>query len=136
MTPEPHPEGTRPQRWLARLSFVLAGAAIVILGVFAGLKSLTMLAVGLAAAAVTLAAAFFFLSRRGLWRWLSLAVFALAPIAVIVVYASRRSALGGHRVGRGLAARGHGRALGAGQGPNGLADARASGGSRLPGTRT
>ncbi len=48
-----------------------------------------MLAVGLAAAAVSLAAAFFFLSRRGIWRWLSLAVFVLAPIAVIVVYAFR-----------------------------------------------
>ena len=89
MTPEPNPEDTRSQRWLARLSFVLAGAAIVILGVFAGLKSLTMLAAGLAAAAVTLAAAYFFLSRRGLWRWLSLAVFVLAPLAVIVLYASR-----------------------------------------------
>jgi len=48
-----------------------------------------MLAVGLAAAAVSLAAAYFFLSRRGVWRWLSLAVFVLAPIAVIVVYAFR-----------------------------------------------
>ena len=82
-------QSTPAQRWLARLSFVLAGAAIVILGVFAGLRSLSMLAVGLAAAAVSLASAFFFLSRRGLWRWLSLAVFALAPIAVIVVYAFR-----------------------------------------------
>ena len=86
---EPNLEGTRPQRWLARLSFVLAGAAIVILGAFAGQKGLTMLAVGLAAAVVSLAAAFFFLSRRGIWRWLSLAVFVLAPIAVIVVYAFR-----------------------------------------------
>jgi len=68
---------------------VLAGGAIVILALFAGLRSLSMLAVGLAAAAVSLAAAFFFLSRRGIWRWLSLAVFALAPIAVIVVYAFR-----------------------------------------------
>ena len=48
-----------------------------------------MVAVGLAAAVVGLAAAYFFLSRRGLWRWLSLAVFVLAPIAVIVVYAFR-----------------------------------------------
>ena len=48
-----------------------------------------MLAVGLAAAVVSLAAAFFFLSRRGILRWLSLAVFVLAPIAVIVVYAFR-----------------------------------------------
>jgi len=83
------PQSTPAQRWLARLSFVLAGGAIVILALFAGLRSLSMLAVGLAAAAVSLAAAFFFLSRRGIWRWLSLAVFALAPIAVIVVYAFR-----------------------------------------------
>jgi diacylglycerol kinase family enzyme len=68
---------------------MLAGLAIVIVVVFAGLKSLTMLAVGLAGAAVSLAAVFFFLSRRGVWRWLSLAVFALAPIAVIVIYAFR-----------------------------------------------
>ena len=89
MTSAVSPQSTPAQRWLARLSFVLAGGAIVILALFAGLKSLSMLAVGLAAAAVSLAAAFFFLSRRGIWRWLSLAVFALAPIAVIVVYAFR-----------------------------------------------
>jgi hypothetical protein len=82
-------ESTPSLRWLARLSFVLAGAAIVILVVVAGLKSLAMLAVGLAAALVGLAAAYVFLSRRGLWRWLSLAVFVLAPIAVVVVYAFR-----------------------------------------------
>ena len=89
MTPESSPGSTRSQRWLARLSFLLAGAAIVIVAVFAGLKSVAMLAAGLAAAAVGLAAAFFFLSRRGIWRWLSLAVFTLAPIAVIVVFAFR-----------------------------------------------
>jgi diacylglycerol kinase family enzyme len=78
---------TRAERWLARLSFVLAALAIVILAVFAGLKSVTMLAAGLAAAAVALGAAYFFLSQRGVWRWLALAVFVLAPVAVIVVYA-------------------------------------------------
>ena len=82
-------EGTPTQRWLARLTFVLAGAAIVILLAVAGLKSLAMLAVGVAAAVVSLAAAYVFLSRRGLLRWLALAVFVLAPIAVIVVYAFR-----------------------------------------------
>jgi diacylglycerol kinase family enzyme len=87
VTPAPAAGSTRSQRWLARLSFVLAGAAIVIVVVFAELKSLAMLAVGLAAAVVSLAAAFFFLARRGILRWLSLAVFALAPIAVVVVYA-------------------------------------------------
>ena len=89
MTPEPGRRGTPAQRRLARLSLVLAGLAIVIVAVFAGLKSLAMLAVGLAAAVVSLAAAYVFLSRRGVWRWLSLAVFVLAPIAVIVVYAFR-----------------------------------------------
>ena len=89
MTSAVSPRSTPGQRWLARLSFVLAGAAIVILAVFAELKSLAMLATGLAAAVVSLVAAFFFLSRRGILRWLSLAVFVLAPIAVIVVFAFR-----------------------------------------------
>ena len=80
---------TPSQRWLARLSFVLTGLAIVILLVFAGLKSLAMVAVGLAAAVVGLVAAYFFLSRRGIRRWLALAIFVAAPIAVIAVYAFR-----------------------------------------------
>jgi diacylglycerol kinase family enzyme len=89
VTPAPGPEGTRSQRWLARLSFLLAGVAIASLVAVAGLKSVAMVAVGLAAAVLSLAAAYFFLARRGLWRWLSLAVFVLAPVAVIVVYAFR-----------------------------------------------
>jgi diacylglycerol kinase family enzyme len=89
VTTGPEPQSTRSQRWLARLSFVLAGLAIVVLVVFAGLKSLAMLGVALAAAVVSLAAAYVFLSRRGVWRWLSAAIFILAPIAVIVVYALR-----------------------------------------------
>jgi diacylglycerol kinase family enzyme len=89
MTPGPVPQGTRSQRWLARLSFALAGLAIVSLVVVAGLKSLAMLAVGLAAAVASLASAYVFLSRRGLWRWLSLTVFIVVPIAVILVYAFR-----------------------------------------------
>ena len=83
------PRSVPAQHWLARLSFVLVGLAVVFVAVFAELKSLTMLAVGLVGAAVSLAAAYFFLSRRGVWRWLSLAVFVLTPIAVIVVFAFR-----------------------------------------------
>src|SRR5512142_588297 len=74
-TPGPRRRSMGARRWLARLSFVLA--------------SLAMLAVAAAAAVVSLAAAYVFLSRRGVARWLSLAVFVLAPIAVIVVYAFR-----------------------------------------------
>ncbi|MGZ4432040.1 MAG: diacylglycerol kinase family protein [Trebonia sp.] len=78
---------TRSQRWLARLSFLLAFLAVAVVVAFAGLKSVAMLGVGLAGAAVSLATAFLVLSRRGVLRWLSLAVFVLAPITVIVVYA-------------------------------------------------
>jgi diacylglycerol kinase family enzyme len=75
------------RRWLAWLSFVLAAAAVAIVPVFAGLKSLAMLAIGLVAVAVSLASGYLFLARRGMVRWLSLAVFALVPVAVIAVYA-------------------------------------------------
>ena len=87
MTSVASAQSTPAQRWLARLSFVLAGLAIVILVLFAELKSLAMFAVGLAAAVVSVTAAFFFLSRRGVVRWLSLGLFVLVPIAVIVVFA-------------------------------------------------
>ncbi len=89
MTAEVKRLGMRSQRWLARLSLVLASVAIVIVAAFAGLRSLAMLAVGLGAAAVSLAAAFWFLSRSGALRWLALMVFVAAPVAVIVVYALR-----------------------------------------------
>ena len=89
MTPAERPRSAPEQHWLARLSFLFVGLAVVFVAVFAELKSLTMLAVGLVGAAVSLAAAYFFLSRRGVWRWLSLAVFVLTPIAVIAVFALR-----------------------------------------------
>ena len=90
VTLDPAAQGTRSQRWLARLSFALAALAVVIVVVFAGLRSFAMLAAGLAGAVVSLAAAFYFLARRGILRWVSLAVVVLAPIAVIVGYAFAR----------------------------------------------
>ena len=79
------PVRARSAGWPGWLVFV--AAAIVIVPVFAGLKSLAMLAVGLAAVAMSTASAYLFLARRGLLRWVSLAVFVLTPVAVIVVYA-------------------------------------------------
>lgn len=78
-------ERSRP--WLARLSFALAFLAIAVVAVFAEWAGLLMLAVGLAAAAVSLTAAFFVLSRRGVLRWVALAVFVAMPILVLVLYA-------------------------------------------------
>ena len=89
VTPAERPRSAPEQHWLARLSFLFVGLAVAFVAVFAELKSLTMLAVGLVGAVVSLAAAYFFLSRRGVWRWLSLAVFVLTPIAVIAVFAFR-----------------------------------------------
>jgi len=83
----PGPGAARSQRWLARLSLVLACLAVLIIVGLAGLASFAMVAVGVAGAAVTVAAAYLFLSRRGAVRWVSLAVAVLAPIAVIVAHA-------------------------------------------------
>src|SRR5271166_5767119 len=79
----------RSRAWLARLSFGLAGLAAAILVGFAGLKSLAMLAVGVASAAVSLAAGYWFLAHRGILRWVSLVALALSPVAAIVVFALR-----------------------------------------------
>jgi diacylglycerol kinase family enzyme len=78
-------ERLRP--WLARLSFALAFLAVAVVLVFADWRGLVMFAVGLAAAAASLTAAFFVLSRRGVLRWLALAVFAAMPVTVLVIYA-------------------------------------------------
>ncbi len=87
MTAQGDPESTWSQRWLARLSFVLAGLAVVVVVVVAELRSIAMLALGVVAAVISLAAAYVFLSRRGLLRWLALVAFAAAPAAVIAAYA-------------------------------------------------
>jgi hypothetical protein len=79
--------GTAGQRWLARLATAFAAAAVIIVPVFADLKSLAMPVVGLVAVAISIASAYLFLARRGLLRWVSLVVFVLTPLAVIAVYA-------------------------------------------------
>jgi diacylglycerol kinase family enzyme len=78
---------SRSRSWLARLSVALVLAGVAVLVVFGGLRSVAMLAVGLASAVISLAAAFWFLADRGLRRWLALAVLVLSPTAAIVVFA-------------------------------------------------
>ena len=77
---------TRRQRWLARLAFAAAFAAVVVVLVSGALKSITALLLGLAALAITCAAAWWFLANRGVVRWLASAVLVAAPVALIVVY--------------------------------------------------
>jgi diacylglycerol kinase family enzyme len=79
--------GKRSRPWLARLSFALAFVAVAVVLAFADWRGLVMFAVGLAAAAASLTAAFLVLSRRGVLRWLALAVFVAMPVPVLVIYA-------------------------------------------------
>jgi diacylglycerol kinase family enzyme len=77
---------THRQRWLARLAFAAVIAAIVVLLLFGGLKSIAALLLGLLGPAVGCAAAWCFLAYRGVVRWLALVVVVAAPVCVIVVY--------------------------------------------------
>jgi len=81
------PEGpARGRRWLARLAFAAAVAAVVVLLLFGGLKSVAALLLGSLGLAVGCAAAWFFLAYRGVVRWLALVVVVAAPVFVIVVW--------------------------------------------------
>jgi diacylglycerol kinase family enzyme len=75
------------RRWLARLTFLLATAAVALLVIFGERHSLAILAIALASAALSLAAGYLFLACRGLRRWLALAVLVLSPVGAIVVFA-------------------------------------------------
>ena len=77
---------SRGQRWLARLAFAAAFAAVVVILLSGALKSITALLVGFAGLAITCAAAWWFLSNRGIVRWLACVILVAAPVAVIVVY--------------------------------------------------
>jgi diacylglycerol kinase family enzyme len=76
---------TTAQRWLARLAFVSAAAAV--LAVLDGLQGgLLVLLVGVVGLALTLAGGWWFLSHRGVVRWLAAALAVVAPVAVTVFY--------------------------------------------------
>lgn len=74
-------------RWTARLALVAGTAALLVLLVFAGLRSVALVAVGLAGLAVTVAGAWWVLARRGAARALALVLVTAAPVAVVVLYA-------------------------------------------------
>jgi diacylglycerol kinase family enzyme len=80
---------TPAARWLARLTFLLALAASVVLLV-GGAKSLSVLVLAVVGLAVQLAAVWTFLSRRGLSRLLAGLVAIAAPIVLIVIFFAQR----------------------------------------------
>ncbi|GAA4600581.1 diacylglycerol kinase family enzyme [Actinoplanes octamycinicus] len=78
----------RERRWLARLAFVAAAAATVLVLAVAGLRgSLALLLTGVVGSAVTLAAAWLFLTHRGVLRWAAGLVVVLTPVVVAVLFA-------------------------------------------------
>jgi diacylglycerol kinase family enzyme len=80
---------TRRQRWLARLAFAAAIAAVVLL-LSGGLRSIVALLLGFAGLAAGCVAAWWFLANRGVVRWLAFALLVAAPVFVIVVYVVAR----------------------------------------------
>jgi diacylglycerol kinase family enzyme len=74
-------------RWAARLALVAATAALLVLLIFAGLRSVALVAVGAAGLAITAAGVWWVLTRRGPLRALALVLATAAPIAVLVFYA-------------------------------------------------
>ncbi|MEV0375302.1 diacylglycerol kinase family protein [Streptomyces sp. NPDC050636] len=79
--------GTGAQRWSARLAFVAVAAAAVVLLLFAGLKSVALVAFGIGGLVVCAACMWWGLTRRGFGRVLAIVVAVIAPVAVLVLYA-------------------------------------------------
>jgi diacylglycerol kinase family enzyme len=73
------------QRWLARLAFASALAALVTL-VAGGARSIAAAAVGIVGLAATLAGVWWFLSNRGVIRWAAASIAVMAPIIAVTVY--------------------------------------------------
>jgi diacylglycerol kinase family enzyme len=77
------------ERWLARLAYLLALAAVLVLLVGGVTTSLGVLLVGVVGLAATLVGGWWFLSNRGIVRWLGALVAVAAPIAAVAVYISQ-----------------------------------------------
>ncbi|MFE1175429.1 diacylglycerol/lipid kinase family protein [Streptomyces sp. NPDC058773] len=75
------------RRWAARLALVAGVAAVLVLLVFAGLRSIALVGVGLAGLAATAAGLWWVLAHTGVIRGLAFVLAAATPIAVLVLYA-------------------------------------------------
>ena len=78
---------TMTRRWVARASFALMLAAVVLLLAVAGWRSLTLVALAVIGVCAVLAGGYWFLANRGLLRWLALALVVAAPVLILVAFA-------------------------------------------------
>jgi diacylglycerol kinase family enzyme len=83
-------ESMGARRWWARGSLALIAVAFVVLLVFAGRRGLWLVLLTVAAAALVVAALFWFLLQRGPLRWLALTLAVAAPVAVLAVFVANR----------------------------------------------
>lgn len=77
---------TATQRWLARGAFAAWIAALAVLIVSEGAIGITLLVVGTVGAALVLVGGYWFLAKRGIGRWLGLAVAVATVVTVLVVF--------------------------------------------------
>jgi diacylglycerol kinase family enzyme len=78
------------ERWLARLALLVAAVAVVLPLVAAGLRgSIALILIGFAAIAIALVAVWWFLTHRGVLRWLAAGLAIAAPLVMVVMYARR-----------------------------------------------
>jgi len=77
-------------RWTARGAFLAALAAIVLPLMFAGLRSLALLVLGVAGVTIAAAGAWWAVARRGVRRAIGLIVAVVMLLGVVIVYALAR----------------------------------------------
>jgi diacylglycerol kinase family enzyme len=75
------------RRWLARASFALMFAAVVLVLAVAGWRSLTLVVFAAVGVCAVLAGGYWFLANRGLLRWLALVLVVAAPVLIVVAFA-------------------------------------------------
>ena len=77
----------KTRRWLARASFALMFAAVVLVLAVAGWRSLTLVVFAAVGVCAVLAGGYWFLANRGLLRWLALVLVIAAPVLILVAFA-------------------------------------------------
>ncbi len=75
------------RRWLARASFALMLAAVVLLLAVAGWRSLTLVLFAAIGGCAVLAGGYWFLANRGVRRWIALVLVVAAPVVILVAFA-------------------------------------------------
>ena len=78
---------TTTRRWLARASFALMLAAVVLLLAVAGWRSLALVGFAVIGVCAVLAGGYWFLANRGVLRWVALVLVVAAPVVILVAFA-------------------------------------------------